>query len=427
MIAIDWKQSWPLVEAAVRSHNQRHVVGTKQDGKPKYDLRKVLRTPHQHLLKELVRMYSRQLAGYRWLHLTTNLPPFHTNCVTLGKAMGLCKATIHNQLERLLESGLLLEKDHRGRHNDFTIRFLPSILSLHPELEERRRLDIPGDIPLLLGGQHNGTGIAKTLGQVPDASPFKKENKLPVGKVENEPEDAKTRPDWIGGLEARVLKAGNPPFQGGPGAARPPKNSFQDSEYRQEETPFQGSGKRGAVAERPAPAPVPPQFEDYCIRLLSVIVGSLYRGIDFMAKSQLEAITGFLSRQFECKSEVEGEAVYRDLWMRIGLAERWVARKPGRYVPLPGRYFAEDNPKGFARTAVWLANMRMTNKRAEKARQRFQFVSKSITAVLHSTGKHLESGGIHSYTANRSQLADKYPHLATAFDWIVLDPQTQEE
>ncbi len=182
-----------------------------------------------------------------------------------------------------------------------------------------------------------------------------------------------------------------------------------------------------ADAERPAPAPVSAFFEDYYIRLLAVIVGSLYRGIDFMAKSQLDAIKEFIHAQFAGKELDQGEETYRQLWTRVGLAEKWVSKKPHRFIPLPGKYFAADNPHGFNKTAIWLENMRMTNKRAETAKERFQFLSKSMTAVIHSTGKHLQESGLHSYTARRKQVTDKYPHLATAFDWIVLDPTTNRD
>jgi hypothetical protein len=264
------------------------------------------------------------------------------------------------------------------------------------------------------------------LGQVSEAGNLKKENKLSVHTVENDvPLPFKSPESDNRGASVRPW-AGNPPFQDGRREGTGRGKSPEEGIPRQQETPFQDSGKRGAVAEKPAPAPVSAFFEDYYIRLLTVIVGSLYRGIDFMAKSQLDAIKEFIHDQFAGKDQDQGEETYRQLWIRVGLAEKWVSKKPGRYIPLPGRYFAPDNPHGFNRTAVWLENMRMTNKRAEAARERFQLLSMSMTAVLHSTGRHLKESGLHSYAARRKEVTDKYPYLATAFDWIVLDPASKQ-
>ncbi|MEY3444403.1 MAG: hypothetical protein RLZZ519_2684, partial [Bacteroidota bacterium] len=174
------------MEAAITAHNKGHIIGTKKNGKPKYNLKGVLRTPHQHLLKEMVRLYSLQLSRYKWLHLTAALPPFHTNCVELSNAMGLCKATIHNQLERLLSSGLITEKEHQGRHNNFKLRLADSIIVIHPELEMRREIGLEADLPLPIDNQTVAQDEAKNLGQVPDACPFKQENKLSVGLVDKE-------------------------------------------------------------------------------------------------------------------------------------------------------------------------------------------------------------------------------------------------
>jgi hypothetical protein len=417
MMAINWKSSWPLVEAAIVAHNKVHVIGTKKNGKPRYDLKMVLRTPHQHLLKELVRLYSMQLARYKWLHLTSALPPFHTNCGVLSNAMGLCKATIHNQLERLLSSGLITEKEHQGRHNNFKLRLADSIVVIHPELEMRREIGLEADLPLPFENQAVAADEARNLEQVPDACSFKKENKLSVVFVDKEASNPALG-GKKGASDARLQEASEDVTE----AAK----SHEKRTEGAQETRLQDSSVRETVAETPVPALVSGYFHDHYIRLLTLIVGTLYSRLDYLAVSQLEAIKAFISSQFDGMSKEECETTYWEIWIRVGMAEKWVGKKPGRYVPLPEWYFSPENPNGFNRTAKWLSNMRMTNERAEKAKNRFQYLTRSITAVLHSTGKHLEERGIQSYNANRQQVTDRYPHLATAFDWIVLDPRCNQ-
>ncbi len=490
MLAINWKTSWPLVEAAIIEHNKGHVIGVRKDGKPRYDLQKVIRAPHRHLLKEMVRLYSIQLAGLKWLHLTSQLPPYRTHCGELGREMNLCKCTVNNLLARLVESGLVAQKEHRGRCNKFALRFDPAMIVIHPELALRRQLaqkgGDAGDFENEAFEEHERENLQQSL----EAGPFKKENKLSVETVENEESSPTQIPlpkacsnhgtgthgaeaggprlqiGWCAKSNAQKItkidlatttkaikggtEAGDPRLQVAErlGAGRE-KIDMNTADRRQEtrlqvaerlgagrekidmntadrrqETRLQVSGERGVVAKRPTLAPDSGIVADYYLRLLTVIVGTLYSGLDFMAKSQMDAIKEFIHYQFEGKDTEQAEATYRELWLRIGLAEKWLKKKPGRYIPIPSVYLAPNNPNGFDRTKQWLENMRMTNERAEKAKQRYQYLAKSIGAVLHSTGKHLEEQSIHSYSLRRNEVTDKFRYLGTAFDWIVLDPRS---
>ncbi len=463
MLAINWKNSWPLVEAAIIEHNKGHVIGVRKDGKPRYDLQKVIRAPHRHLLKEMVRLYSIQLAGLKWLHLTSQLPPYRTHCGELGREMNLCKCTVNNLLARLVESGLVAQKEHRGRCNKFALRFDPAMIVIHPELALRRQLaqkdGDAGDFENEAFEEHERENLQQSL----EAGPFKKENKLSVETVENEESSpiqiplskecrnygtgthgaeaggprlqngwsAKSNAQKIAKIDLATTnaikggtEAGDPRLQVGERLGAGREKIDMNTADRLQETRLQVSGERGVVAERPALAPDSGIVADYYLRLLIVIVGTLYSRLDFMAKSQMDAIKEFIHYQFEGKDTEQAEATYRELWLRIGLAEKWLKKKPGRYIPIPSVYLAPNNPNGFDRTKQWLENMRMTNERAEKAKQRYQYLAKSIGAVLHSTGKHLEEQSIHSYLFRRNEVTDKFQYLGTAFDWIVLDPRS---
>ena len=496
MFAIDWKTSWPLVETAIRDHNKAHVVGRRKDGRAIYDLKKVLRASHQHLLKEMIRLYSHQLTGLEWLHLTTELPPFRTHCGELASELDVSKGTINNLLNRLLESGLVAERDHRGRCNKFALRFDPSILVIHPELHRRRQMALNGILDNDTGYQAPWEEEGETLQQSLEAGSFKKENKLSDGtgdKKEKAPtpkQDEASNPA-LGGktrasnarlreggkispmvektakdTEMEVLEASNPPFQdqekfsskrektankaeskavvasnpalGGKSDAsdaRLQDGQMQPKKHRGArrtareiggKTPIEKQGNWGYFDETPQKAPISGQFADHCARLLTVMVGTLWSRLDYLATSQLDAMKAFLHGQFVCKTAAEGEETYRNLWLRIGLADKWAKKKPRRYIPIPSTYLAPGNLNGFDRTSQWLENMRMTSKRAEKARDRYQYLAKSIGAVLHSTGKHLEENGLHSYVKRRKEVTDKYAHLGTAFDWVVLDPRANQ-
>ncbi len=409
MLAINWKTSWPIIEQAVKQYNEQFVNGTKKNGKPRYELGMVLRSGHEHLLKEMVRAYSRQLMGYPWLELNKDLPPYRTHCGELSRMMRLCKATIQNQLNRLLESGFITEKEHQGRKNRFLIHFKSELLELHPELLKRRELVLNMSLEAQADNQLVKSAISKTLAQVIDTSySNNKENKLYVDCVEN----AKRRSQ----LTKQSQGTGYTPLQDCHKKKRRRGGGAND-------TPLQETAGLEALDSTPPRPSVSAFFQEDCVRLMAFIVGGLYQHLDYLAQSQLEAIEDFLASQFEGKSKEEGQTVYHNLWIRIGLAEKWLNKKPGRFIPVPSKYFDPNNQKGFEGTKVWQANMRMTNDRAEKSKQRFQYISRSFAAVLQSTGRHLSESGIHSYTANREKLVDVYPHLGTAFDWLVLDPK----
>ncbi len=496
MFAINWKTSWPLVETAIREHNKAHVVGRRKDGRAIYDLKKVLRATHQHLLKEMIRLYSNQLTGLEWLHLTTELPPFRTHCGELASELDVSKGTINNLLNRLLESGLVAERDHRGRCNKFALRLDPAIIVIHPELHRRRQMALNGIPDNDTGYQAPWEEEGETLQQSLEAGSFKKENKLSVrtgDKKEKAPtpkQDETSNPAGGGMADAgdarlqdgqkispKVEKMANDPKSESGKTSNPP---FQDAgkislkvekmdndkqneggktsnpalggktgacDARLQDGPMQPKTHRGArrtareiaaktskeaqanlgyLDETPENSPLSGQFADHCARLLTLMVGTLWSRLDYLATSQLDAMKAFLHSQFVGKTAAEGEETYRNLWLRIGLADKWAKKKPGRYIPIPSTYLASGNLNGFDRTAQWLENMRMTSKRAETAMERYQYLTKSIGAVLHSTGKHLEENGLHSYVTRRKEVTDKYAHLGTAFDWVVLDPRANQ-
>jgi hypothetical protein len=459
MLAINWKTSWPLVETAIRDHNKCHVVGRRKDGRAVYDLKKVLRATHQHLLKEMVRLYSHQLYGLEWLDLTTELPPFRTHCGELATELDLSKGTINNLLNRLLESGLVLEREHRGRCNKFALRFEPTMIVIHPELERRRQMAQSGDHEGGFDYQDVGEERGEILQQVLEAGPFKKENKLSVrtgDKKEKAPTPRQTETSnpadggTAGASDARLQEArtdgendrleGENGKTGDHGGHLTSDAGLQDGNMQQKthrgarrtareiaaKAQSMTQANRGYFDETPEKAPLSAQLADHCARLLTVMVGTLWSRLDYLATSQLESMKAFLHGQFVGKTAAQGEETYRNLWIRIGLADKWARKKPGRYIPIPSTYLAPDNPNGFDRTERWLENMRMTTKRAEKAKARYQYLSKSIGAVLHSTGKHLEEQGLHSYVKRRKEVTDKYAHLGTAFDWVVLDPRANQ-
>ncbi len=256
MFAINWKTSWPLVETAIRDHNKAHVVGRRKDGRAIYDLKKVLRATHQHLLKEMIRLYSHQLTGLEWLHLTTELPPYRTHCGELATELDVSKGTVNNLLNRLLESGLVAERDHRGRCNKFALRFDPSILVIHPELHRRRQMALNGIPDNDTGYQAPWEEEGKTLQQSLEAGSFKKENKLSVrtgDKKEKAPipkQDEASNPA-LGGLElasnARLLDGGK--------ISPTVEKTANDTEMEVLEAstpPFQDAGKFSPKVEKTA-------------------------------------------------------------------------------------------------------------------------------------------------------------------------------
>lgn len=383
MMRIDLRTSWRNIRGAIDAHNNGCVAGLRKDGSPAHDLKRKLRPEHRELLHVILVLHARQME---------NKPapaPFRTNSPALASVVGCAPRTVRNLVSRLLDSGLIATKEHRGRKNDYLLSLRPGLLAMK-------------DVPAAEAGGQHGDTLRKTSPQLP--FPSNKKNKLPCGQaVTLENADAARHVAFFtGNTNLQEAQANDRPAITCP-----------------EETNLQEEG--GAAKSVPLPSGMDgPRFDGYFNRLLSFAVPTLYHRLDFLAESQVEAMRAYFRQAFASVAPEDWEHAYHGFRIRLMLAGDWLKRDPRRYIPIPQRYFQHGNPKGFDGTARWVERMALTTRKAQEYRRRYTTVLKAFGAFMHTIGDTLAQTDLHHYALGRKKAESQLAGLGRAFDHVIL-------
>ncbi|MEM6272362.1 MAG: hypothetical protein AAF998_23315 [Bacteroidota bacterium] len=431
MQVVSYEESYKATNAYITSYNQGFVRGLSKSGEALYDLRRILRKEHRHLMDRMLKLYARQLLEMDadLLLVRGSLPAFATNSVALGKVLGCTPRTIRNLIGRLLEAGVISEKVYKGRKDNYRLIFSPQCLVTHKGVFKTHDLQT---IDRQLAAIENQSLISDLRKQLPvfDTDKKRKRNNIPCGLVDKAP-TSPLRIDSTGNAFNGQQGKQNPPIQQdeagnqgpGGGAQTPPG----DDKGKQA-----GAGDSLDKGRDPAPSPAdlrgPAQdydldwakLEDYYVRLFSLCMAVLYPKLEYMADTQAYHIKKYLALQFYNQPPEEYEAIYRQLYIRILIVEAYLKRDPKRFVPLPEWYFDPTNAKGFAATQTWYENMGKSKAKMDQFKTRYKVVMKAWGGFMQQVGRYIDDPSLDSYQQGRRAISAKYGNLVRAYDYVIL-------
>lgn len=410
MQIISYRESFVKARQYFQDYNQGCITGLTSNLRPVYDLGRKLRSNHRDLLFVMFRLYAKQLLSYELLHWREELPPFHTNSNALAKVMDCNPRTIRRLIHRLIKAEVIIEKEPKGRRHNYLLRFAPEVMVLRKGAFPKR--DLPR-IEKEIQQAEDEAILMESRTSCPQLdSSQKKKNNRRGGNVEKA-SPCPTGPCLPSGNRftgnSRMQNAQNPPTMQGADAGQ-----GVDDENRMQ------NSRSGMAVTNPPPGLDFAQFEDYYMRLFSLIVSALYSRLGFLATSQVYHIRRFLLREFAQADPEQYPAIYQQLRVRVLIAQSYVQRKPGRFIPIPQIYFDLDNPNGFARTQVWYEDMRHNTSKIQAYKGRYETMMKAWGGFMSVIGQYVDDPGLENYSRCRDTVKTKYGGLVRAFDYVVL-------
>ncbi|MEM6268325.1 MAG: hypothetical protein AAF998_02755 [Bacteroidota bacterium] len=452
METVNYLESWDAAAQYVREYNEGLVVGLTKDLKPRYDLKRKLRTEHVTLLRLMIRLYSVQLreCDVQLLAIRGKLPPFETNSVSLGKVLDLNPRTIRLHIARLMDSRVITEKQSRGRKHNYKLTFHADVLRLsrgmfrkqdldriERQLQDAEREDIENEIrqglPVFVASKSNKKNNLVGGETKEPARPVRIDltgNPFSGNPANQEPSD---QADEFSGNTTKQNPSELPAvFSGNTGGGRVAKETVKQ----------EGAGQHPATVREPAPLPVPDpavcsnpggdpgsvqvaaldwrEFEDYYLKLLSLIQTTLYPRLDYLAESQVAAIHRYFALKFAQTPKDRWYWIYSEFRLRVQLVQDYVNRKPGRFVPVPSVYFDEENPTGFEGTARWYDRMGKSTNKREMYAKRYKTVMRTWDGFCQTLMHHLEEPNWTNYREGHARIKRDYPGLLQVYDYVVL-------
>lgn len=429
MEVVNYVQSWKKAAVFIQDYNKGLIVGFTQSLKPRYDLRRKLRTEHMNLLRLMIRLYSVQLrqSDMQLMIQPGELPTFKTNSPALAKVLDCSPRTIRNLLTRLISAEVITGKQTHGTKRNYELKFSPNVLSLCRGMFPKADLErIDGE--LKQSAKHEIEEDLRKRLPLFVASKTTKENNL--DSLENKAHAMPLHIDLPGNPAKQ-----NPekPLDAIPGNR---KSSRAKETVKQEEAGRspENTGKPASILDLDSSANHLPntlaqvidwqRFEGYYIRLLSLIQAVLYPRLDYLAESQIRQIHRYLALEFGKTGPEDYQKTYLELRTRILIVEGYLKRKPGRYVPIPSRYFDTENPNGFEKTALWYEKMGQSAQKRKQYAKRYQTIMRTWDGFLQIMSHHVDQPGWNKYAEGKERVRREYPGFLELYDYVILSGQS---
>ena len=305
--------------------------------------------------KDMLRIYGIVLAkadGISELKLD-NLPPLRTNNVQLAGITQTSPRTIQRHINRLLEAGVIEQKNWRGSNADYELFINPKILSIRcRKMAKELQLQLKSPLSQRIENETIQEVYKTTCPHTDTGNNSYNSNNIIIA-VDKPVSDTEAKSEH----QHSGYKTGNNTghIYSGYTGEKSAENSNRAGEKAGEKVRTKrapGQWSAGLKTDGPDPARSA-SLNIYTTLLWSFAKSMLYCGV-FLTDRQCDIAKILITRWYELIPSSGLSKAHQQYLERISLVRKFVQKAPDkRFVQLPYQYFDPQNPNGFAGTKKW--------------------------------------------------------------------------
>lgn len=373
---IDFMRTFRNIDQAIEKYNE-----------PK-ELRDQLRTGHRSLMIEVVKAYAAQVNANGYHDTNGKLRPLHATNALFAARLNCSTRTVNRYMHRLKAAGMVTRVNTHAR--GYTLHINATILHQGLTAAEKLEQAEPVTVANLVRAQLDKGGMTTCQ---------QKETRNNSNKLTS---NVERQNNLSGSIKKPVTLNKIHKRQG---------SNYAEKHKRQ--------GKAAEPVNMPAAADLS-RVIALVTQLWAWIEGNIYHRLDYLSDTQRAKGMALIAAMILQEPKSKQMRKRLEIRARLQMVADWLARDPGRYVPVPDKYFDPDNRQGFAATQKWYLQSVTTQYQLQQYKERYQEKARAYRAFTNVVEQwQRDPHNIDKYRNLLHKASNYHPALGKAFNSFI--------